>query len=291
MPSLVPRNRRWVQWSLRSLLLLMLLLGAGLGLWGAKMRREARLTEAIRLITASSSWFPGDGYDPIDLVRAVNALYGLGKTDAIEALRRFAKQYPSNHRPDDRHEALRLIIPLLFERADPEDRYPSESRENDHAAYQLDQKTWPFPSSHICVEDDIPFQRAESIRFSSEMKDFSYAIDWAEKCGRLRASPMTPANSPFDAADRLIDEITKPKDGRVVPYDANTDLHIREQVLRAISHLLPAEVAAKYQSVPGAGPNGWHNLAHDDHWETLKNECGRTRWNVERQAYVATDRP
>lgn len=127
MPPTATSKRSWIQWRLRSLLVVMLLFGVAFAWWGAKLRREARLKEAVRLVAASPGWFPRDDYDPIALVRAVNALHALGKEDAVEALRRFANEYPSNHGPNDSHEALRLIIALLFDRADPEDRFPSAS--------------------------------------------------------------------------------------------------------------------------------------------------------------------
>jgi hypothetical protein len=133
-------NRNWIQWSLRSLRVLMFLLAIGFAWWGAKLRKEARLKEAVRLVAASPGWFPSDGYDPIALVRAVNALHALGKEDAIEALHCFARECPSNWGPEDRHEALRLIIPLLFDRLDPEDRFPFVSASEGPGPYRLTQK-------------------------------------------------------------------------------------------------------------------------------------------------------
>ena len=81
-------NRRWIQWSLRGFLLTIAVLAAGLAWYGARLRREARINHAVRLIEAWPEWEHGE-YDPIAVVRAVNALQAIGKTEAIEALRRF----------------------------------------------------------------------------------------------------------------------------------------------------------------------------------------------------------
>src|SRR4029079_9114932 len=102
----------------------------------------------------------------------------------MNALRRFAKDYPSTGDPDDRHEALRLVIPLLFDRSDPEDRFPSMfPNDGRPRRYQFGTTDWPYFSSEICVMDDVPFNRCSIRAFAGSMADFSYAIDWAEKSG------------------------------------------------------------------------------------------------------------
>jgi hypothetical protein len=287
----VTTYRRWTQWSLRSILLLMIFFAVAFSWCGARVRKEARLHEAVRLMSASPGWFPSDEYDPIALVRAVNALHVLGREEAIEALRRFAKEYPSNGGPDDRHEALRLIIPLLFDRLNPEDRFPS-APVGPEGHYRLDQKEWPFFSDFVIVEDDIPFHVVWTMGFSGEMRDNSYAIDRAQAHGSFRATPLRPLDSPFDAADRLIDKLIRSEKDPAVAYDVLVKRHIREQTLRSVSHLLPAGETVKFRWKEIRSPNQWRDLASDDNWALLKKTCDpmHIRWSHRRQAYVAVDR-
>src|SRR5262245_23083709 len=121
MSLIASAKGRWFQWSLRSSLLILLLLGVAFAWWGAKVRRESRIKNAVRLI-ATSPDILGDGYDPIAIVRVVNALQALGKDEAIEALRRFAAQYPG-HGGQAFAKPIKAIIWLLFDRADPEDQF------------------------------------------------------------------------------------------------------------------------------------------------------------------------
>src|SRR5262245_60137727 len=144
MPPTRIINRRWLQWSLHSILVLVSLCAVAFAWWGAKLRRESRINEAVRLIAASPGWWPSEDYNPISVVRAVNALYALGKAEAIIALRRFAKEYPSNGGPDDRHEALRIVIPLLVDRENPEDRFPDMSPDVDKWYTHLGTTEWGY---------------------------------------------------------------------------------------------------------------------------------------------------
>jgi hypothetical protein len=230
-------KRSWLQWSLRSSLAAMLVLGVAFAWWGAKLRKEARIKNAVQLISVSPGWWVTDDYDPIAVVRAVNALYGLGRHDAIKALRQFAKENPTDGGPDARLEALRVIIPLLFGRADPEDKFPSARAYDDPGVYRLDQREWPFFTGLIFVEGDIPFHLVPAGGFSGSMGDFSYAIDWAEKSGRFRSSPLMPTDSLFAAADQLVLEIRRlkndPNSGFWVELP-EVKRRIRQQVLTAV---------------------------------------------------------
>ncbi len=288
-------DRKWLQWSLRSLLILMLLLGVGFAWWGGRLRREAHIKDAVHLIAASPGWFGNDDYDPISLVRAVNAVHALGRSDALVALRRFAKEYPSTGRPDDRHEALRFVIPLLFDRQNPEDRFPEISPDSLPWWPHLGRTDWPYYSTLIRVMDDIPFKRDSINGFGGSMEDFSYAIDWAEKSGRLRAVPLMPADDPFAAADREMIDLARISGGDAEKVSYLTG-SIRDQVLRAVVHLLPDDETDKYDPaknyVDFQWREGYRPLSDDANWEALKKICQPLgiRWSAEEEAYVTTKR-
>jgi hypothetical protein len=293
-------KRRWIQWSLRGFLLAILAFAVGFAWYGARLRREARINNAVRLIAASPGWFHADQYDPIALIRAVNTLHTIGKDDALEALTRFAKNNPSHGPPDEPHERMRLIIPLLFGRVDPEDRLPSLfASDLSGTRYRLENREW-YTDYFVTVVRDIPFHRSQGIGFAGAMEDFSYAIDWAKRYARFRTTPLRPADSPFDAADRLILELKWEADrpgGRPEQVDG-VRRHIREQVAKCVAHLLPPDEADKYlywrnwDINRGLVGEDYRDLHRDDNWAALRQACEalNIQWSAQRQAYVATKR-
>jgi len=258
-------TRSWIQWSLRSFLIAMVVLAAVFARWGAKIRREARIDNAVRLIAASPTLF-SDDYDTIALIRAVNALYSLGKDDAIEAIRRFAAQYSAV----TYKSPILFINRLLWDFADPEDRF-------DHDAHQA---LWlnEYCSNCIAVEDDIPF-RFHPIHVWGSRPEFGLlpVIDWAEKHGRLRSNPLRPLGNPLDAAEALLDHL-------VFADPLTNKKFLREQAYRAVSPLLSDEDFGGRQLT----------LENDDDWSLLKKHIGKlgVRWSDTCQAYVreATNR-
>ncbi|HEY2412713.1 MAG TPA: hypothetical protein VGI40_10745 [Pirellulaceae bacterium] len=290
-------NRRWFQWSLRSFLIAIVVIATGLAWWSAKRRREARINNAVRLIASSPSYLGSDqDFDQIGIVRAVNALHALGKADALDAMRRYTKQYPAVLNSSDyqiwletsyRYQSLRTIIPLLFDRRDPEDRYPIHG--DNIGAFQLPSvefdwrvDDWRWFAGRFVVESDIPFQRS-AVRGYDDSSDLTYVINWAEQYGRLRESPLRPADNPFDAADRVV----------AIHKDWVDKESIRYQVFLAIAHLVPESEGKEFDL--REWDRGGHPLALSDdaNWERLKalrSELG-IRWNAQKQAYEATKGP
>jgi hypothetical protein len=296
MPRVTVSSRRCVQWSLRSFLIAIVVIAAGLAWWSAKLRREARINNAVRLIASSPSYLGSDqDFDQIGIVRAVNALHALGKADALDAMRRYTKQYPVvlNSSDDEiwletsrRYQSLRTIIPLLFDRRDPEDRYPIHGADID--AFQLPSVSfddriddWRWLAERFIVESDIPFQRS-SLRGYDDSSDLTYVINWAEQFGRLRESPLRPTDNPFEAADRVV----------AIHKDFVDKECVRYQVFLAITHLLPESEGKKFDL--REWDRGGHplSLSDDANWVYLKEVCRPLgiRWNDQKQVYETTKR-
>src|SRR5262245_30749764 len=92
---MAPRSFRWLQFSLRTMLLVILVAALGLGWYSRELRRRERIEKAVQLLAAAPK-MTGWDHDPVALIRAANALHSLGKKDAIDALRRFAARYPND---------------------------------------------------------------------------------------------------------------------------------------------------------------------------------------------------
>lgn len=289
-------NRRWIQGSLRGFLVAIAVLAAGFAWYGARLRREARIDNAVRLVAASPTRIYSVEPDQIAIVRAVNALQALGKRDAIEALRRFEKHcdipfdastFEEDNVIRESYQALRPIIPLLFERDDPTKPYPIEARGDKKGTYRYPSGRWDegwdewrvFPLYYV-VEGDIPFQTAPARGTGVHDANFTHVINWAEEHGRLRTRPLRPTDNPFEAADRALET-----------HKAECDQEfVRDQVFRAIAHLLPPEERDRYDYDKAGSRERWRNLDDDNQWEYLKDVIGRMkiRWSPERQTYVAT---
>jgi hypothetical protein len=291
-------KRRLIQWSLRSFFVALIGLAVGFSYLGAKVRRESRITKAVRLIEASPGWFRADEYDPIPLIRAVNALQAIGKEDAIEALRRFAKNNSSHGPPDELQEHMRLIIPLLFDRVDPEDRFPSVyASDPPGTPYRLEVREW-LTADLLSVVGDIPFNCSNIAGFSGAMEDFSYAIDWAQRHARFRSTPLRPVDDPFGAADQLLIELRRAANGHGGTGEVSVHVkrQIREQVVKAIGHLLPPGESDRFlysmnwDVRRGDFNESYRAVSEDTNWVNLKEKCEPLgiRWSSDEQAYVTT---
>jgi hypothetical protein len=270
-----PRRFRWLQFSLRTLLLVMLVAAIGVGWWSERIRRQQRIAEAVRLLAQSPNPY-GWNHDPIALVRAVNSLRSLGKRDAIAALRQFVAQQPNDSTPDAPHQALVLVVPLLFERCNPEDKYPRPTTffRND-SDYEADLGSWPF---RLAIQNDIPYQNVVIGIYTGAESDKSYLIKWAAAHGRLRGSPLRPGDDPLSAADQLIHQLHSRSN------DAETGSFVVKSVRRQAVTCIAGLIGINAPTVESL------QLDDDDLWKKLKQDCIGLgiRWSEQKQQYVAT---
>ena len=263
-------KRRWFQFTLRGLMLLVLVVGLGLGGWtfhaNNQIRREQQIDRAVQLLGECPD--PrGFQYNPVPLIRAVNHLQSMGQEDAIKALRRVEVKGLDSRA----QEALQLVIPLLFLPKDPENSLPSAN-----LGRQCDMQKDPW-GNRINVEQDIPFH-TEMIHASSGPPPYtdSRLVEWAEREGRIRATPLRAADDLIGAADAIIERLhpeTKDESGE----SYWTRYHIREQVYAALETVLP-----KQDPDVSKGPDD------EPAWNELKRQCQtlRLHWNEELQNYV-----
>jgi hypothetical protein len=247
-----PRRFRWLQFSLRTLLLAMAAVAVALAWWRGRVVPEQRIVAAVAFLEECAQ----QRENPVTLLRAVNALHGLEKRDAISALRRFAARHPE--RPD----VLDLIVALLFERLDPEDELPGWSFAKGPGYCEIQFEYSPLV---IDVCDDLPFVRSFGGIHRLRREGDSSVMDWAERRGRLRDSPLHPADDPIAAAEKLGVECLDKEFS-----DCN------EQALLCIAHLATPDSPA------------WR--PDPDRMTRMKGECRRLgiRWSEAKQQYVAT---
>ena len=246
-------KRRWYQFSLRGLMCLMLVIGIGLGWWNYRhnnqIRRHERVERAIQLIGECPDPL-GFNYNPVPLIRAVNHLHSMGKEDAIKALRHVEAQRAKSH------ESLRLVIPLLFGRREPEDKLPAMNGWD--GKYDLELDSW---NNWIDMERDVPFHTV-MISFSSGPGwNTKYLVEWAERDGRIRTTPLRPTDDLVGAADKMLERLQRdskdgPEDKKWIAY------HIRRQAYAALKDIVLQE---QDQPLPRS--------SEDEAWEQLKKQC------------------
>lgn len=111
-----------MRYSLRTLLIMLLLAAAGLAVWRYQANRGIARERAMESLLSVPDPI-GKDYNSVDPVRAVNLLHSLGRSDALIVLREFSKKYP-NEGHSSPHQALDLVVPLVFDRLNPDDKFP-----------------------------------------------------------------------------------------------------------------------------------------------------------------------
>lgn len=266
----VPRLR----FGIRSLLTLILIAACGLACWTWHRHRIVRREAAIQAVATAPDPL-GWNFNPASLIRAVNQLHSLGRHDALMALEQFDKTYP-NEGYSCPHQSLEVVIPLLFDRRNPDEKYPRPKNWFDPSeGIVLDQDSW---HCWIMVEDGIPFHTV-MIGYTSGMPgNQSYLIEWARDHARLRESQMIPGDL-FQAAEKAMRKLAEDEKEKELPVW--TKRHIRMQVYYAVAHLL--ELSEDDDAL---------TPYDDERWQQLKDRCVELGivWNIELQAFAAINR-
>jgi hypothetical protein len=223
---------------------------------------------------------------PVGLIRAVNHLHGLGKKEAMAALRayrelsargswRCSEPDPAN---SDLADSLVIfsIVRLLFEPPIDEDAKSVKEYRFAMCPKPLtkEEKAWPlFP---FALQDDLPFHLDSAQFGSGGWIDPSVILDWAEKYGKLRAKPLRPGDNPLLAAEALL------AGKKPIPliFDARKDLRL--QAWRAVRHLV-----GNIQPIKQYRYDFAYDIDKD--WEAHKKTASRLkiRWDEKKQEYVA----
>lgn len=266
-----------MRFGIRTLLIVLLLAAAGLAEWRYRADRAKARERAMESLLSVPDPL-GKGFNPVDLVRAVNSLHSLGRSQALVVLREFSQKNP-NEGYSSPHQALDLVVPLLFDRRNPEDKFPvlnvmafvSESEQS----FMPLLRQWGNP---VVVENGIPFHTVIHGIVLGNPGDQSHLIDWAEQAARFREAPMVPADDPFAAVEELIGELQRNDRLSEFPVSPDTLSHLRLQVFRSIANI-PG--VSPVNLLPESGDlSSWHELRD-------KLRSRNLRWDQVQQGYVA----
>jgi hypothetical protein len=162
-----------------------------------RSRIDPDLYDAVLAIQRSPSAQRGLEFDPLRLIRAVNALQALGKEKALKALRAYERldgDLSQEERRKYQVDEYRIlpIARLLFETAPPFALGAGDVAAPEGGA-------WPqFP---IVLAQDVPFMMVSGYTLAGKGQRAAEYLK--SSFGPLRAAPLAPRGTALEAADEL----------------------------------------------------------------------------------------
>ena len=238
---------------------------------------QEKLSPALKAINSVPSPI-GWEYDPLAMIQAVNYLQPLGKAKAIAAMREFIqKSDPSGPITRIREcidtsdrQNLDLLVPLLS---------PGDMQGNGLPEWVVA----PKGDYSITVVDGIPFHNRRITGIGKGAGNWKgQVVDWAEKDGKIRSSPLHPCDNPLEAANKMLGMIAA-RNQRLGadPPSERLKAHIRWQAWRMVRGLIETGMTARRFDDP--------LFADDEKWESLVGQARKRNlfWDEKAQKYAA----
>jgi len=168
---------------------------------------EQELRSLLRIIDTAPSYnngsldrIDGESYDPLKLIRVINALQPLGKEKALAAISEYLRV--CSRYDDEGCDGLFLILRALFEvPADP-----------GYMPRMLVGAPWPpepsdrrlIPRFPIWLQDDIPILMVSGYRLAGQAEPVERHVEYFRQHGRIRAKPLVPTDRPIAVPEKLM---------------------------------------------------------------------------------------
>lgn len=198
-----------------------------------KSRVDPALWDAVEAIHRSPSGQQGLGFDPVCLIRAVNALQPLGKEKALEALRAYDRlagelSFADHHKYQIDEYRILPIVQLLFE--SPAGSMPPFALGAGDLAPPEPPHCPLFP---LVLSQDVPFMLVTGYTLAGipEMAADRLKL----KLGPIRSAPLSPRVTALEAADDLIRSEAWAALGLQAGQAGRKRWELRRQALRALS--------------------------------------------------------
>lgn len=240
------------------------------GIADLKSKIDPGLYEAVRVIHRSPG-ISAFGFDPVNLIRAVNYLQGLGEAKAVAALEEYSRVCETNqgmvwHQLDS--ERVILIARLLWEAPkggaairEPMLGGPVITLTRGSASEAL------FP---LAVRDDVPFLVDWGYALAGHAEE---AMSYVRECrakGVFRKKPMSPGKDPVSAGEGVIGVVVKDLQATYnTSYQKETVVdQVRRQAVQATGATDPESVSDGDWERAGVGAKGLK-------WDGVKGEWGK----------------
>ncbi len=239
------------------------------------------LFDAVRAIHFSPS-VGGYRFNPVALVRAVNALQPLGKEKALRALRAYAAleraDYDRAWRLGIDPQRVFLIARTLLVRRDGQPQMPWMYIGATTPEVKPQDPDWPlFP---LAVRDDVPFCLSRGYSLAGEAEQPEAHLDYCEKECVLRDHPLRPGD-PLRAAEGIF---TSAQWKRLLPdasSAADTKSLVRLQALRCLEPIISPSDAEHFFDGRKSDADLdalWQRYLHDP-------QLMHVRWNERSQTF------
>jgi hypothetical protein len=155
---------------------------------------EGELRRLLRILDRAPSYEDGEGFDPLRLIRAVNALQPLGKDRALAAIGEYLRVAPPHF--SFGREGMFLVLRLLFD-------VPADAGGQPAMIVGLPHGPQPdcpadAPRYPLLVCDDVPFLAVSGFTLRGSAEDPTDHLGYFRERGRLRDGPLTPTDQPFN---------------------------------------------------------------------------------------------
>ncbi|HJZ59890.1 MAG TPA: hypothetical protein VKE74_33420, partial [Gemmataceae bacterium] len=238
---------------------------------------EAELRPLLRLIDTAPSYNAGYHYDPLAVIRAVNALQALGKEKALAAIAEYLRV--SSHFHDPGREGVFLVLRVLFDVPPDPGHMPHMSVGAPWPEAPADPKRLPrFP---ILLQDGVPLLLVAGYTLAGRAEQPESHVEYFRKHGRLRDGPLVPAGDPLGLLSPAV---------KAAGWPPGTDDGHRASLL--IANQLLALVDTVYRrEADRHGIRFWPDGNPDREWKVVAAAVAKLdiRWDRGKQRYTFKD--
>jgi hypothetical protein len=238
---------------------------------------EADLRPLLRLLDAAPSYNAGYHYDPLAVIRAVNALQPLGKEKALAVIAEYLRVASQFYDPG--REGVFLVLRVLFDVPPDPGHMPPMFVGAPWPAAPADPKRLPrFP---ILLQDGVPLLLVSGYLLAGFPEQPESHVEYFRQHGRLRDGPLVPPNDPLG----LLGPAVKAAD-----WPPGTDDGHRASLL--IANQLLALVDTVYRrEVDRHGYRLWPDGDPDREWKAAAAAVAKLeiRWDRGKQRYTFKD--
>src|SRR5262245_4777163 len=163
---------------------------------------EPELTRLLSVLCTVGSYDSGSRFNPLPMIRAVNALHALGRERALAAIGEYLRI--SSDLNDPAREGMFLVLRTLFDAGPDASGLPRMGVGAPSPAEPKDPRTAPrFP---IVIAGDIPLLRVNGYALGGKPEPPEDHLAWFRAHGVLRPGPLRPTDRPLETLDRLLAE-------------------------------------------------------------------------------------
>ena len=187
-----------------------------------------RAQRSLWTLLAALPGLDGNRYDPLAVIRVVNALHALQKGPALAALREYLRVAPGPMAIDP--DGIFLVLRALLDPsiAPPPMLVGAPDVGNPQGA------TAAFASFPLAMWGDVPTMLVGGYMLGGMPQPVSDHLDWFERNGRFRAAPLRPNLQAFASQMSAAQPALLALDGGNAPRAQGRRVMLCEQLLRAV---------------------------------------------------------